>query len=56
MGRDEMERVAQLIDLALSKQDDATLARIRSDVLELTSAFPLYEPAGAARARVRRTA
>jgi glycine hydroxymethyltransferase len=56
MGRSEMERVAQLIDLALSKQDDATLARIRGEVLELTSAFPLYQPAGPARARVRRTA
>jgi glycine hydroxymethyltransferase len=56
MGRNEMERVAQLIDLALSKQDDATLARIRGEVRELTSAFPLYEPAGPARARVRRTA
>jgi len=56
MGRNEMERVAQLIDLALSKQDDATLARIRGDVRELTSAFPLYQPAGPARARVRRTA
>ena len=55
MGRNEMERVAQLIDLALSKQDDATLARIRGEVRELTSAFPLYEP-GPARARVRRTA
>ena len=56
MGRNEMERVAQLIDLALSKQDDATLARIRGEVRELTSAFPLYQPAGPARARVRRTA
>ncbi len=56
MGRSEMERVAQLIDRALSKQDDATLARIRGEVLELTSSFPLYEPAGSARRRVRRTA
>jgi glycine hydroxymethyltransferase len=56
MGRDEMQRVAQLIDLALSKQDDAALARIRSEVQELTSSFPLYAPAGSGRARVRRTA
>ncbi|HET8625049.1 MAG TPA: serine hydroxymethyltransferase [Gemmatimonadales bacterium] len=56
MGRDEMGRVAQLIDLALSKQDESTLSRIRSEVRELTSAFPLYEPAGRARARVRRSA
>jgi glycine/serine hydroxymethyltransferase len=56
MGRHEMERVAQLIDLALSKQDDATLGRIRGEVLELTSSFPLYERAGSSRARVRRSA
>ncbi len=56
MGRNEMERVAQLIDLALSKQDDATLARIRGEALELISAFPLYQSAGASRARVRRSA
>jgi glycine hydroxymethyltransferase len=56
MGRNEMERVAQLIDMALSKQDDTTLVRIRGQVLELTSMFPLYEPAGSARRRVRRTA
>ncbi|HEU5171452.1 MAG TPA: serine hydroxymethyltransferase [Gemmatimonadales bacterium] len=47
MGRDEMVRIAQLIDLALSKQDDATLGRIRGQVHELTSAFPLYQPGGA---------
>jgi glycine hydroxymethyltransferase len=56
MGRNEMERVAQLIDLALSRQDDASLARVRGEVLELTSAYPLYQPTGSARARVRRTA
>ncbi len=56
MGRNEMERVAQLIDLALSRQDDASLARIRGEVLELTSAYPLYQSTGSARARVRRTA
>ena len=56
MGPNEMRRVAQLIDLALAKQDDAALARIRGEVLELTSAFPLYQPAGSPRARVRRSA
>jgi glycine hydroxymethyltransferase len=56
MGRDEMQRVAQLIDLALSRQEDATLARIRGEVQELTASFPLYAPAGSGRARVRRTA
>jgi glycine hydroxymethyltransferase len=56
MGRNEMQRVAQLIDLALSKQDDATLSRIRGEVQELTANFPLYAPAGSGRARVRRTA
>jgi glycine hydroxymethyltransferase len=56
MGRGEMRRVAQLIDLALSKQDDATLARIRGEVQQLTASYPLYAPAGSGRARVRRMA
>ncbi len=53
MGRDEMERVAQLIDLALSKQDETTLSRIKGEVRELTSAFPLYRPAGGPRSAPR---
>jgi len=54
MGRGEMERVAELIDRALTRQDEATLARVREEVGELTSSFPLYQPRSAA-GRVRRT-
>jgi len=49
MGVAEMRRVAELIDRALSNADEATLGRIRSEVEELTSAYPLYQ------ARVRRS-
>jgi glycine hydroxymethyltransferase len=55
MGPAEMVRVAELIDRALSRPDEATLARVRSEVEELTSAFPLYQPAKPA-GRVRRMA
>ncbi len=55
MGTAEMGRVAELIDRALTRQDEATLARVRAEVEELTSAFPLYQPTSAAR-RVRRSA
>jgi glycine hydroxymethyltransferase len=55
MGRGEMERVAELIDRALTRQDETTLARVREEVEELTSAFPLYQPRASA-GRVRRTA
>jgi glycine hydroxymethyltransferase len=55
MGKGEMERVAELIDRALTRQDEATLARVRQEVEELTSAFPLYQPKSAA-GRVRRSA
>jgi glycine hydroxymethyltransferase len=55
MGRGEMRRVAELIDRALTKQDEATLSRVRAEVEELTSAFPLYQPKAAA-GRVRRSA
>ena len=41
-GEVEMERVAQLIDDVLTKKDDATVARVKQDVRELTDAFPLY--------------
>ena len=54
MGRAEMERVAELIDRALTRPDEATLARVRAEVGELTSAFPLYQSKSAA--RVRRSA
>src|SRR3954466_15113423 len=47
MGRGEMERVAELIDRALTRQDESTLARVRQEVGELTSSFPLYQPRSA---------
>jgi glycine/serine hydroxymethyltransferase len=50
-----MERVAELIDRALTRQDEATLARVREEVGELTSSFPLYQSRSAT-GRVRRTA
>ena len=43
MRETEMKRVAELIDLALQSPDDADVAsRIRADVRDLTSAYPLY--------------
>ncbi len=42
MGVEEMTRVADLIDRALTAPDDATLDRVRDDVHALTAAFPLY--------------
>ena len=41
-GAKEMQQVADLIDTVLTKRDDATVARIKRDVRELTDAFPLY--------------
>src|SRR5437773_11932000 len=38
----EMERVADMIDTVLTNQDDATLARVKAEVRELTGQFPLY--------------
>ena len=55
MGTGEMERVAELIDRALTRPDEATLARVREEVGELSSSFPLYQPKSAA-GRVRRSA
>jgi glycine hydroxymethyltransferase len=55
MGPGEMERVAELIDRALTRPDEATLARVREEVEELSSTFPLYQPKSAA-GRVRRSA
>jgi glycine hydroxymethyltransferase len=42
MGEAEMVRIAELIDTALTKRDDATLARVKRDVEEVASHFPLY--------------
>ena len=44
MGRFEMEHIAELINRVLTHPDEATLAAVRSDVNELTEAFPLYQP------------
>src|SRR3989442_1728743 len=40
----EMETVAGLIDDVLTKKDDATIARVKAEVRELTAQFPLYAP------------
>ncbi len=55
MGPGEMERIAELIDRALTRPDEATLTRVREEVGELSSTFPLYQPKSAA-GRVRRSA
>jgi glycine/serine hydroxymethyltransferase len=49
MGRQEMLKVARLIDEALSHPDESTLARVRGEVGDLTSAFPLYQPGASTR-------
>jgi len=46
----EMEKVASFIDTVLTKKDDATIARVKAEVRELTDQFPLY--AAPARATV----
>jgi glycine hydroxymethyltransferase len=43
MGVREMKRIASLIDQVLTKQDEATITRVKREVGELTSAFPLYQ-------------
>jgi glycine hydroxymethyltransferase len=45
MGEAEMATIAGLIDRALSKPDDATLAAVRRDVQKLSARFPLYQAA-----------
>ncbi|HSM16296.1 MAG TPA: serine hydroxymethyltransferase, partial [Gemmatimonadales bacterium] len=42
MGTEEMVRVADLIDRALTTPDDAQIAQVRDEVHALTAAFPLY--------------
>ena len=44
MGKAEMRRVAELIDTVLTQQDEATIARVKGEVGELTKRFPLYPP------------
>jgi glycine hydroxymethyltransferase len=43
MGRSEFRRIGRLIDEVLTRRDDATIARVRGEVKELTQAFPLYQ-------------
>ena len=43
MGVAEMHLVAALIDRALTHPNEDTLSRVRAEVEELTSAFPLYQ-------------
>ena len=50
MGEGEMVRIAELIDRAITKCGDTdVLAKVRGEVKELASAFPLYPapPTGA---------
>ena len=47
MGVREMKRVASLIDQVLTKQDDATITRVKREGGELTASFPLYRRSGA---------
>src|SRR6185295_5370690 len=47
LGVGEMRRIAELIDRALTKQDEATLARVKREVEHMSSAFPLYQPGSA---------
>ena len=42
MGTEEMVRVADLVDRALSTPDDARIAQVRDEVHALAAAFPLY--------------
>jgi len=55
MGVAEMGQIAELIDRALTHPDEASLARINSEVEDLTASFPLYQSARIP-TRVRRSA
>ena len=55
MGVAEMRRIAELIDKALTHSDEDSLSRIKAEVEDLTSAFPLYQTASMSN-RVRRSA
>jgi glycine/serine hydroxymethyltransferase len=55
MGVAEMRRIAELIDEALTHSDEDSLARVKSEVEDLTSTFPLYQSARLS-TRVRRSA
>ena len=55
MGTAEMVRIAGLIDRVLTNPDEANLSRVKSEVEDLTSDFPLYQALRVPR-RVRRSA
>jgi glycine hydroxymethyltransferase len=55
MGAAEMRRIAELIDKALTHSDEDSLSRVKAEVEDLTSTFPLYQTARIPN-RVRRTA
>jgi len=55
MGVAEMVRIAELIDRALTHPDEGTLERVKSEVEDLTSSYPLYQSRPAP-SRVRRSA
>jgi len=55
MGPAEMVRIAGLIDRVLTHPDEANLSRVKSEVEDLTSDFPLYQTLRVPR-RVRRSA
>ena len=43
MGRDEMDRIAELFDQVLARRDEATIERVRGEVEDLAAGFPLYD-------------
>jgi len=45
MGPDEMTRIAELFDRVLTRKDEDTVNRVRAEVEDLCSGFPLYERA-----------
>jgi glycine hydroxymethyltransferase len=49
----EMHTVATLIDTVITRKDDATIARVKAEVRELTEQFPLYAAPARATAAVR---
>ena len=55
MGIAEMVRIAELIDDALTNPDEESLSRVKGEVEDLTSAFPLYQSKRLP-SRVRRSA
>jgi glycine/serine hydroxymethyltransferase len=40
----DMLNVAEFIDTVLTKKDESTIARVKAEVRELATQFPLYAP------------